>query len=132
MSALAAAARSARVTAISVATSPMTTSVRDNGYYLPQHAWLALPLIIPSLVWPMANTASWLISLGDQRHSTGRLLAGIHAEATMTKGQKLLLALQLHDLGVEMKKMQLKRKNPTATPAELQELYSQWVRREGR
>ena len=46
----------------------------------------------------------------------------------MTKAQKLLTAFKLHDLGVEMKKMQLKRKNPTATPEELQMLYSQWVR----
>jgi len=78
-------------------------------------------------VWLTVTSVRWLILLGGLRRRSSQL-NGTRAEATMTKAQKLLTAFKLHDLGVEMKKMQLKRKNPHATPEELQMLYSQWVR----
>ena len=46
----------------------------------------------------------------------------------MTKAQRLLTAFKLHMTGVQMKKMQLKRKHPNSTPEEIQILYSKWVR----
>ena len=46
----------------------------------------------------------------------------------MTKSQKLRTALKLHIAGVKMKKLQLKRKYPNATPKEIQVLYAKWVR----
>jgi hypothetical protein len=46
----------------------------------------------------------------------------------MTKSQKLRTALKVHIAGVKMKKLQLKRKNPNATPEEIQVLYAKWVR----
>lgn len=46
----------------------------------------------------------------------------------MTKSEKLQTAFKLHMAGVRMKKLQLKRKKPNATPEEIQELYSKWVR----
>ena len=46
----------------------------------------------------------------------------------MTKSEKLRTALKLHLAGVQMKKLQLRRKNPNASPERLQTLYSQWIR----
>lgn len=46
----------------------------------------------------------------------------------MTKAQRLLTAFKLHMTGVQMKKMQLKRKYPHSTPEDIQILYSKWVR----
>ena len=46
----------------------------------------------------------------------------------MTKAQRLHTAFKLHMTGVQMKKMQLKRKYPHSTPEEIQVLYSKWVR----
>lgn len=49
-------------------------------------------------------------------------------EVFMTKSQKLQTAFKLHIAGVQMKKLQIKRKHPDATPEEIQILYSKWVR----
>ena len=37
----------------------------------------------------------------------------------MTKSEKLRTAFKLHTAGVHMKRLQLKRRNPTLTPQEL-------------
>jgi len=55
----------------------------------------------------------------------GRFL--VKADDLVTKSQKLRTALKLHISGVKMKKLQLKRKYPNATPEEIQVLYAQWV-----
>jgi len=46
----------------------------------------------------------------------------------MTKSEKLRTAFKLHTAGVQMKRLQLKRRNPTLTPQELDQLYQEWLR----
>jgi len=46
----------------------------------------------------------------------------------MDKSQNLRTAFKLHKAGVQIKKMQIKRKHPHASTEELRKLFSEWIR----
>jgi len=50
-----------------------------------------------------------------------------HTGKTMTKAQKLRTALDLHDAGMEMKRLQIARRNQNASKEELEALFQSWL-----
>jgi len=42
-------------------------------------------------------------------------------------GEKLLAALELQELGLQVKKTQIKRNNPDATPEQIHQLFLNWL-----
>ena len=46
----------------------------------------------------------------------------------LSPSEKLLAALELQDLGLQMKRTQLARRNPDATPEEIDRLFQTWLR----
>ena len=45
----------------------------------------------------------------------------------MDKAQKLRIALDLHDAGMEMKRLQIARRNKSASREELEALFQSWL-----
>ena len=46
----------------------------------------------------------------------------------MSKAQKLLIAFALHDAGLEMKRLQIARRNKNASQEELEQLFQVWLK----
>ncbi len=45
----------------------------------------------------------------------------------LTPGEKLLAALELQELSLQMKKTQIRRNNPDATAEEIHQLFRNWL-----
>lgn len=45
----------------------------------------------------------------------------------LTPGEKLLAALELQELGLQMKKTQIRRNNPDATAEDIHQLFRNWL-----
>ena len=50
-----------------------------------------------------------------------------HSRKCMSKAQKLLSAFALHDAGIEMKRLQIARRNKGASKEELEQLLQAWL-----
>jgi hypothetical protein len=48
----------------------------------------------------------------------------------MSKAQKLLTAFALHDAGMEMKRLQIARRNRNASKDELELLFQAWLKKQ--
>ena len=48
----------------------------------------------------------------------------------MSKAQKLLTAFTLHDAGMEMKRLQIARRNKNASKEELEQLFQDWLKKQ--
>ena len=48
----------------------------------------------------------------------------------MSKAQKLLTAFALHDAGMEMKRLQIARRNINASKEELELLFQAWLKKQ--
>ena len=48
----------------------------------------------------------------------------------MSKAQKLLTAFALHDAGMEMKRLQIARRNKNASKEELEQLFQDWLKKQ--
>ena len=48
----------------------------------------------------------------------------------MSKAQKLLTAFTLHDAGMEMKHLQIARRNKNASKEELEQLFQDWLKKQ--
>lgn len=50
----------------------------------------------------------------------------------MSKAQKLLTAFALHDAGMEMKRLQIARRNRHASKEELELLFQAWLKKQNK
>jgi len=51
-------------------------------------------------------------------------------QAISTAGARLRAAIEMHDDGVEIMRRNLRRRYPSASPAEIEERLRRWLRRE--